>query len=466
MAERNVRLIPKKTAVAGRIPTGTTGYEQNYIRQGELALNTTDKKLWSFDGTNVFEIGSNSFLALTGGTVNGNFTVTGDSVFQSMTGTNLNLTGLASSGNTVVMADSDGNLFTASTIDLEVDALDYLYVTSFSAGTIYSGSTNLYDIFLTTADGNDITRVQGGVNITTGGTANAPVINLVSSPGVNNFIASGNTDLNILSADTIYSGSTNLYDIFLTSNDGNDITRIQPGLNIYTGGTPNAPTINVSAATLNYLSATTISGGTIYSGSTDLGDIFLSEISLESTYVGFGSAFNTLSGSTGFTFVDGKVGIGIISPDSLLDVNSIFNVADTVTGGAIYGLNGSIGGLSQFTIAIGDLNYVGGIRNASIGGYDNDIQAGNRNGIFEGFQNTITIGNQNTIVGGTSNQIDNGTNISIFGSYQSTAQTSSDYSAILAGRELVMNGQSSALVAGYINEIQSTASYGVIAGGY
>lgn len=56
-----------------------------------------------------------------------------------------------------------------------------------------------------------------------------------------------------ISASTIYSGSTNLYNIFLTAADGNDITRIQPGLNTYTGGTGNAPTINISAATLNSL---------------------------------------------------------------------------------------------------------------------------------------------------------------------------------------------------------------------
>jgi len=70
---------------------------------------------------------------------------------------------------------------------------------------------------------------------------------------------------NTLSGDILYSGNTNLYDIFLTTNDESHIiTRVQPGLNIYTGGTDNFPTINISAATLSYLSATTISGGTIY----------------------------------------------------------------------------------------------------------------------------------------------------------------------------------------------------------
>ena len=80
MATRDVRLLPKRTAVPGKVPTGTTGYETNFIRQGELALNTADRKLYSFDGTLVFEIGSNSFLGLTGGTIAGDLTVNGDFV--------------------------------------------------------------------------------------------------------------------------------------------------------------------------------------------------------------------------------------------------------------------------------------------------------------------------------------------------------------------------------------------------
>lgn len=78
---------------------------------------------------------------------------------------------------------------------------------SFSANSLFSGSTNLYDIFLTTADGNDITRVQPGSNITTGGTENQPIINLVSSPSINNLSFSGTATGPALSATTM-SGST------------------------------------------------------------------------------------------------------------------------------------------------------------------------------------------------------------------------------------------------------------------
>jgi hypothetical protein len=91
----------------------------------------------------------------------------------------------------------------------------------------------------------------------------------------------GNTIFTLdLSASTLYSGSTNLYDIFLTENDGNDITRLQDGLNTYTGGTDNNPTVNVSGLTIDNITVSgnsifnSLSASTLYSGSTELTSIF------------------------------------------------------------------------------------------------------------------------------------------------------------------------------------------------
>jgi hypothetical protein len=90
---------------------------------------------------------------------------------------------------------------------------------NFSGGTgggiIYSAGTDLYNIFITTADGNDITRVQPGTNTTTGGTYNFPVVNIVDSPSFNSITASGSSSFATLSASTIYSGNTNLGSIIL-----------------------------------------------------------------------------------------------------------------------------------------------------------------------------------------------------------------------------------------------------------
>lgn len=94
--------------------------------------------------------------------------------------------------------------------------------TTLSASTFISGATDLYSIFITTADGNDITRVQPGSNITTGGTGNAPTISVVASPSFNSVTASGNSTFSTLiasslSASTFLSGASSLADIISAS---------------------------------------------------------------------------------------------------------------------------------------------------------------------------------------------------------------------------------------------------------
>ena len=156
--------------------------------------------------------------------------------------------------------------------------------TTLSGGTIYSGSTDLYDIFITINDGNDITRVQPGSNITTGGTGNNPIVNLVNSPSVNNITYSGtstggNSVATNVSATTFYSAGTNIETIIYNiASNTEDITRVQPGSNIITGGTANAPTINlVTSPSINGLSVSGTGNftGTLQSGGTDLNSIYV-----------------------------------------------------------------------------------------------------------------------------------------------------------------------------------------------
>ena len=156
---RDVRIITKKTAIPGRIPTGTTGNELNFIRQGELAQNTFDKKLFGFDGTDVFEFGVNTFLNLTGGTISGNLGIS-------------------------------GNL---------------------SANTFYSGSVNLYDIFLTSGDLSG-TSVSAGSNIDVQQTGSDYKVSVVASPSFNNITFSGTGYGIALSANSITASTLNSID--------------------------------------------------------------------------------------------------------------------------------------------------------------------------------------------------------------------------------------------------------------
>jgi len=77
---------------------------------------------------------------------------------------------------------------TGGTVGGDIQISGGFSATTISGDTLNSGSTNLYSIFSQT---DTITRVQPGSNITTGGTANAPTVNLTASPSVNNITFSG-----------------------------------------------------------------------------------------------------------------------------------------------------------------------------------------------------------------------------------------------------------------------------------
>ena len=64
-------------------------------------------------------------------------------------------------------------------------------------------------------------------------------------------------------------------DILSTGLTGGDITRVQDGINIFTGGSDNFPTVNLSDnIVLNSVSASTFSGDTFYLSGTSIYDIF------------------------------------------------------------------------------------------------------------------------------------------------------------------------------------------------
>ena len=157
----------------------------------------------------------------------------------------------------------------------QLEAEINLYIHENTSEDITATQTNgiLTDIvdsmFANFYSGSSVSSIEPGSNILTGGTNGSPIINVVPSPFFNNITASGTSNSNI-----ILSAGTDLYNIFITQNDGNDITRVQPGSNITTGGTVNNPTINVvdspsylnisssGSSFLNIVTATTLSATT------------------------------------------------------------------------------------------------------------------------------------------------------------------------------------------------------------
>ena len=152
---------------------------------------------------------------VTGGTL-----VNGEIIFENNSAGSFSVTGITST-----FVQGGTNVFTAGTantpiINLENDiVLNSVFATSLSGDTILSGGTDLYNIFQTIHDV-DHTEVQPGSNIQTGGTANKPIISTVDSPSFNNVTFSGtaiggNASFANMSATTLYSGSTDMSELFL-----------------------------------------------------------------------------------------------------------------------------------------------------------------------------------------------------------------------------------------------------------
>lgn len=234
-----------------------------------------------------------------------------------------------------------------------------LFTQNLSAGTFYSGSTNLYDIFATTSS-SDITRVQPGSNIQTGGTDNYPIVSTVASPSFFNLYASGSTQLKnttvtslsggTVSGGTFYSGSTNLNNIFQQLGLNSVVSN---GLNTYTAGTFYNQTVNVSALTINTLivsgssqlgtttassfSGGTVSGGTFISGTTNLSNIFASIGDITRVQPGT----NIQTGGTGPAPIISTVASPIFTNTT---------ISGLTEGGAVYtGINGLLKTNSGFT---------------------------------------------------------------------------------------------------------------------
>lgn len=120
-------------------------------------------------------------------------------------------------------------------------------VTNMSATTIYSGSTDVSSLFKDWTLKTDFNSHTGDTNNPHQVTASQ--VGAYTTSQTNSLLntkanLSGATFTGTINAPTIQSGGTDLYNIFVTE-DTIDITRVQPGTNITTGGTANNPTVNV-----------------------------------------------------------------------------------------------------------------------------------------------------------------------------------------------------------------------------
>lgn len=151
-------------------------------------------------------------------------------------------------------------LVSGETLSIENDQQSLVYGSySIQGGDLIVSGSGEFIVF-STEDNNTGGTVSAGNNIEVSGV----------TVSLQNNISLNSVSANTISGATLYSGSTNLYDIFLTTSDGNDITRVQNGLNTYTGGTGNNPTINVSGLTVNNINVSGISVFNTLSANTNI----------------------------------------------------------------------------------------------------------------------------------------------------------------------------------------------------
>ena len=167
-------------------------------------------------------------------------------------------------------------------------SINSILATTISGGTLYSGSTDLYSIFSQVGHTHQFSAI-----LNTAHTHSVSDVTNLSSLLDTKLNLSGGTmtggltttslSATTISGGTLYSGSTNLNSIFAPIGS-NTPTSVQPGLNTYTGGTSTSPSVNISALTINSLtasgssvlntvSANTLSAQTIFSGSSNLSSV-------------------------------------------------------------------------------------------------------------------------------------------------------------------------------------------------
>ena len=225
------------------------------------------------------------------------------------------------------------------------------------------------------------------------------------------------------------------------------LTYVQNGINTFTGGTAQYPTVNITAATFNNLqvtgqtvvgtiSASTFSGGTYLSGGTNLYNIFL-----QTAYSGVSSSSSPFSGTSlgviknmsGTTSTNQAIqdSLGMYYSKITSAVTGSFAFGDPTYYYAYIGNYGTETGAINSSFAFGpSLDGVNKGVNSTISiamSYLYWIKSGSTSsGIFAGRENTIGYNAlQSTILGGSGNTINNSvTGSTILGGRNITASAS------------------------------------------
>ena len=177
----------KRTSISGRSPNTTNIANSGYIAAGELAVNLTDEKLYSSNGTVAFEVGANlSSITVAGNAAlgkivaNGGLGTSGQTLFSNSTG------GLywetPSNGITVELVNTTSNVTTLTTVStLQFDENSGFNIVNVASGKAKVEINSTFKFWQVdgvqklTATGLDTVNFIAGDNITiTANGANTP----------------------------------------------------------------------------------------------------------------------------------------------------------------------------------------------------------------------------------------------------------------------------------------------------
>jgi hypothetical protein len=329
----------KGPSISGTSVSATTIYGNSILSAG-TDLNLIFEKISDFNiYTGNTNINVNNKYDITGGTINGNVIVTGNTNVQgNLSGgsifsgsTNLNsiferisdFNTYSATTNTTIATNTASILtkydITGGTINGNVIVTGNTNVQGNLTGlTISSGATNLNSIFERISDFNTYT---GNTNNTiTANTANI-ILKYDKSGGTisGNVIVTGTTSLQALTATTISSGGTDLNNIFERISDfntytGNTNTNINNKYDV-TGGTINGNVIVTGTTNIQG----NLSGGTLFSGNTNLNSIFERQIDFNVYTANTNTNINNKYDKSGGT-ISGIVSINVTGLTAQLNI--------------------------------------------------------------------------------------------------------------------------------------------------
>lgn len=300
-----------------------------------------------------------------------------------------------------------------------------LSATTLSGGTIFSGNTNIGQLFSHTGHTHQFSTILNTAHTHSIG----EIINLQSNLDTKFAISGGTFTGPIsgtsISATTFYSGSTDLSNLFATQSQvaGLATTHVQNGINTFTGGTALAPTVNVTALTIsnitssgsaifNSLSSTTISGGTLYSGNTELSIIF-SGANLWTAGPGpyslkAGQNNNFGNAEHAFMFGEGGLIASLSTQNTIL--NGLYNTINSSYCSILGGISNTVNIGSNYSligIGKGHLIYSNTPYGVILGGYLNRLSGASSSIISGRFNYSLSSRPDaaNTILGGYFNRI-------------------------------------------------------------